>query len=41
VVDKLVKAGVEPPVFMGANREGCDELNARLLAENKNRIFYL
>ncbi len=41
VAAKLVKAGVEPPVFMSANQAGGDEWNARLLAENKRRIFYL
>jgi uncharacterized phosphosugar-binding protein len=40
-VARLVKAGIEPPVFMSANREGGDEWNARRLAEHKDRIFYL
>lgn len=41
VVEMLVKQGIEPPVFMSANLDGGDEYNARLLAENKDRIHYL
>ncbi|MBI2440298.1 MAG: SIS domain-containing protein [Lentisphaerae bacterium] len=41
VVAQLVKAGIQPPVFMSANQEGGDDWNARRLAENKARIFYL
>lgn len=41
VVAKLVKAGIKPPVFMSANRDGGDDWNAQRLAENKDRIFYL
>ncbi|MBI2439762.1 MAG: SIS domain-containing protein [Lentisphaerae bacterium] len=41
VIAQLVKAGIQPPVFMSANQEGGDDWNARLLAENKARIFYL
>ena len=41
VVEKLVERGVVPPVFISANLDGGDEHNAKLLAENKHRIFYL
>jgi uncharacterized phosphosugar-binding protein len=41
VVGRLVKQGIEPPVFMSANLDGGDEYNARLLAENRERIHYL
>lgn len=41
VVARLVEQGVEPPVFMSANRDGGDEYNARLLGKNRDRIFYL
>jgi uncharacterized phosphosugar-binding protein len=41
VVQRLVDAGVTPPVFMSANLDGGDAFNARLLAENRHRIHYL
>lgn len=41
VVDRLVKQGIQPPVFMSANLDGGDDYNARLLAENKHRIHYM
>lgn len=41
VVAMLVARGVQPPVFMSANLDGGDEYNARLLAENRHRIFYM
>jgi uncharacterized phosphosugar-binding protein len=41
VVGKLVDRGIEPPVFMSANLDGGDAYNARLLAENKDRIHYM
>jgi uncharacterized phosphosugar-binding protein len=37
----LVARGVEPPIFMSANLDGGDERNARLMAEYKDRIFYM
>lgn len=40
-VARLVERGVTPPVFMSANLDGGDAHNARLLAENRARIFYL
>lgn len=41
VVSLLVKRGEVPPVFLSANLDGGDASNARLLAENKHRIFYM
>jgi uncharacterized phosphosugar-binding protein len=41
VVTRLVARGVTPPVFMSANLDGGDAHNARLLAENRDRIHYL
>ena len=41
VVEALIRRGVDPPVFMSANVDGGDAHNARLLAENRHRIFYL
>lgn len=40
-VKQLVDRGIEPPVFMSANLDGGDEYNARLLAENRDRIYYM
>lgn len=40
-VSLLVQRGIEPPVFMSANRDGGDAYNARLLDANRNRIHYL
>lgn len=37
----LVQRGIEPPVFMSANRDGGDAYNARLLEHNRGRIHYL
>jgi len=41
VVANLVGRGVTPPVYVSANMPGGDEHNAKLLAENRDRIFYL
>jgi uncharacterized phosphosugar-binding protein len=41
VVARLAARGVTPPVFMSANLDGGDTHNARLLAENRDRIHYL
>lgn len=41
VVAKLVGMGINPPVFISANVDGADDYNARLLAENRERIHYL
>ena len=37
----LVEHGVTPPVFVSANTDPGDAHNARLLAENRDRIHYL
>ncbi len=41
VIRNLVERGITPPVFISANLPGGDEHNARLLEENRERIFYL
>jgi uncharacterized phosphosugar-binding protein len=41
VVQMLLNRGVEPPVFLSANLDGGDEYNAKLLKENRNRIYYM
>jgi uncharacterized phosphosugar-binding protein len=40
-IERLVARGIEPPVFLAANVDGGAEWNARLLAEHRERIFYL
>ena len=40
-VRQLVARGITPPVFVSANTDPGDAHNARLLAENRNRIHYL
>ncbi|OGV74011.1 MAG: hypothetical protein A3K19_22620 [Lentisphaerae bacterium RIFOXYB12_FULL_65_16] len=40
-VARLVARGVTPPVYVSANIDGGDAHNARLLAENRERIHYL
>lgn len=37
----LVERGIEPPVYISANMPGGDEHNARLLAENAHRIYFM
>lgn len=41
VVDRLVRQGIAPPVFISANIDGADEYNRRLLAANAGRIYYM
>ena len=41
VVEELVAQGVQPPVYVSANVDGGDEHNAKLMAENADRIHYL
>jgi uncharacterized phosphosugar-binding protein len=36
-----VSAASEPPVYISANMPGGDEHNARLLAENADRIHFM
>jgi uncharacterized phosphosugar-binding protein len=40
-IEQLVARGIEPPVFLAANVDGGAEYNARMLAANRDRIFYL
>lgn len=40
-IERLLARGVMPPVFLAANVDGGAEWNARLLEENRDRIFYL
>jgi len=40
-VEELLARGITPPVFMAANVDGGDEYNKKMLAENRDRIFYL
>jgi uncharacterized phosphosugar-binding protein len=40
-VEALLARGATPPMLMSANVEGGEEWNARILAENADRIFYL
>ena len=40
-VKLLVERGITPPVFVSANTDPGDAHNARLLAENRDRIHYL
>lgn len=41
VIARLAEAGTTPPIFLSANLPGGDEHNARVLAENRDRITYL
>ncbi|AOZ72167.1 hypothetical protein BK816_01685 [Boudabousia tangfeifanii] len=41
IIEDMVANGVTPPVFLAANLDGGKEWNAKHLAENKDRIFYL
>lgn len=41
IVSRLVEKGLPPPVFMSANLDGGDEHNAKCMAENRYRIFYM
>ena len=40
-VENLLARGVAPPMIMSANVDGGMEWNARVFAENADRIFYL
>ena len=41
VVAELLERGMEPPVWMSANRAGGDEHNSRLIARHRERLRYL
>jgi uncharacterized phosphosugar-binding protein len=40
-IEKLLERGITPPVFIAANVDGGAEHNLKLLAEYKDRIFYV
>jgi uncharacterized phosphosugar-binding protein len=40
-IEELLERGITPPIFLAANVDGGKEYNARLLAQYKDRIFYL
>ncbi len=39
-IEEVLDRGITPPVYLAANVDGGFEYNQRLLAENKDRIFY-
>lgn len=41
VAEKLLARGIEPPFFQSGNVDGSDAHNARIIAENRQRIFYM
>ena len=41
VTEKLLAAGVQPPVFKSGNVDGANEYNAQLMEKYKNQIHYL
>lgn len=40
-IDNLLSRGIVPPIFLAANVDGGKEYNARLLAQYRDRIFYI
>jgi uncharacterized phosphosugar-binding protein len=40
-IEELLARGITPPVFLAANVDEGKEYNARLLAQYRDRIFYL
>jgi uncharacterized phosphosugar-binding protein len=40
-VEKLLLRDYKPPIFVAGNVDGSAEHNARLIAENRDRVFYL
>ena len=40
-IERMLEAGVEPPVFISANIEGGDEHNRRIMEQYKDNIFYM
>ncbi len=39
-IEEVLERGITPPVYLAANVDGGAEYNQRLLAENRERIFY-
>jgi len=40
-IENLLGRGIVPPIFLAANVDGGKEYNARLLAQYRDRIFYI
>jgi uncharacterized phosphosugar-binding protein len=40
-VEELLQRGVTPPIFLAGNVDGGEDYNARLMAQYKDRVFYL
>jgi len=40
-IEILISRGITPPVFMAQNVDGGEEFNKKLLAQYKDRIFYM
>lgn len=40
-IEELLGRGIVPPIFLAANVDGGKEYNARLLAQYRDRIFYI
>jgi uncharacterized phosphosugar-binding protein len=40
-IEELLRRGITPPVFLAANVDGGAEYNARLVAQYRDRIFYM
>ncbi len=40
-IEELLKREIVPPIFLAANVDGGAEYNARLLAQYRDRIFYM
>lgn len=40
-IEELLSRGIVPPIFLAANVDGGKEYNARLLAQYRDRIFYI
>ena len=40
-IEALLSRGITPPVFLAGNVDGSGDYNARLLKENRDRIFYV
>lgn len=41
VIENLIEAGIEPPVYVSGNMDGGMAYNAKMLARYASRIFYL
>lgn len=41
VAEKMLAAGVQPPIFKSGNVDGANEYNAELMEKYKSQIHYL